>query len=252
MAYPFEPVEPRVYKHTTLNSVLIAMEYGKRERAFFDPAFYRRLDDYTEKKFSLKVNHDLDKRGIQIRNDKNGVALLFVNGVLMANIDRDHYVSFSDSALSQINKLKDFVSDVLNEDKVKCANIRKLNLWQVQDVKPDMVEKVRTEMMTQVFSEAFIKSDAHQKLASEEKGVLFDKYAWSEGDETVTVRLAFVPVNGKAGAFNLVMDMDLEIQPADGLPLDGLAEFMRQRNGILFNAFHWCVNKNIIKQMQEI
>ncbi len=251
MAYPFPAKEHRIYKNTTLNSVIVSLDYRHRENSFFDKDFYSRLDAYTSKNFSLIVDHQLFDKAFQIRNDKNGAVLMFFNGTLLFAIDKNRYVSFNDSAISQIHKMKGFVSDVLCEERVRRANIRKLNIWQVQDVKND-TGKILDEMMTHIFTDVLISSDAEQLVDPEENGVI-KKYVWKEEErnEKVTVRIAFVKVNGKDDAYNLVLDTDLEIMPENGLTLDGLTELLKERNSVLFNAYHWCVREEVIKQMEE-
>ena len=250
MAYPFPAKEYRIYKNTTLNSVVVSFDYRQREKSFFDEDFYSRLDVYTTKNFSLKVEHQLHERAFQIRNDKNGAVLMFFNGVLLLGVDREKYVSFNESAISQIHKMKDFVKEVLCEDRIKRVNIRKLNIWQIQDV--DDVDRVRDNIVSHIFSEALLNSDADIPIGPEEKGV-FRKLKWEEPDlnENVTLRLAFVKVNGKENAYNLVLDTDLEIMPEGGLKLEGLTDYLKGRNKVLFNAYHWCVRKEVIEQMEE-
>ncbi|UKK59641.1 hypothetical protein L6470_01090 [Prevotella communis] len=251
MAYPFPVKEHRIYKNTTLSGVFVSLDYRHRENSFFDKEFYSRLDAYTSKNFSLTVDHQLFDKAFQIRNDKNGAVLMFFNGTLLLGLDKDRYVSFNDSAISQIHKMKLFVSDVLCEERVKRANIRKLNIWQVQDVKNDP-NRILRDMMTHIFSDALLDSDAEQHIEAEEKGVI-KKYVWEEEElnEKVTVRIAFVKVNGKEDAYNLVFDTDLEIMPERGLTLEGLTELLKERNSVLFNAYHWCVREEVIKQMEE-
>ena len=251
MAYPFPAKEHRIYKNTTLNNVIVSFDYRHRENSFFDKEFYSRLDAYTSKNFSLTVDHQLYNKAFQIRNDKNGVALMFFNGALLSVIDKDRYVSFNDSAISQIQKMKEFVKNVLCEERVGRANIRKLNIWQVQDVDSD-AEKVRDNIMSHVFSDSLLTSDAELPIGADDKGI-YRKYAWEEREynEKVTLRLAFVKVNGRDDAYNLVLDTDLEIMPEEGLTLDGLTDLLKERNNILFNAYHWCVRKEVIEQMEE-
>jgi hypothetical protein len=67
----------------------------------------------------------------------------------------------------------------------------------------------------------------------------------------VTARIAFVKVNGKNDAYNLVLDTSIDITPENGLQLKGLTELLKERNNILFNAYHWCVREEVIKQMEE-
>lgn len=251
MAYPFPAKEHRIYKNTTLNSVFVSLDYRHRENSFFDKDFYSRLDAYTSKNFSLEVDHQLFDKAFQIRNDKNGAVLMFFNGILLLAIDKDRYVSFNDSAISQIHKMKGFVSDVLCEERVKRANIRKLNIWQVQDVKND-ASKILGDMVNHIFSKDLLASNAEQNVDADEKGII-KKYVWEEEElnEKVTVRIAFVKVSGKDDAYNLVLDTDLEIMPERGLPLNGLTELLKERNCVLFNAYHWCVREEVIKQMEE-
>ena len=251
MAYPFPVKEHRIYKNTTLDRVLVLFDYWHRENSFFNDDFFFRLDDYTSKNFSLKVDHQLYDRAFQIRNDKNGAVLMFFNGILLLEIDKDKYVSFDDSAIPQIHKMKDFVKNVLCDERVKRVNIRKLNIWQVQVVEKDATE-IRDLIINHIFSDALLTSDAEQPVDAEEKGV-FKKFVWKEEDlnETITMRLAFVKVNGKDDAYNLALDTDLEIMPEGGLQLEGLVERLKERNRVLFNAYHWCVREEVIKQIEE-
>jgi uncharacterized protein (TIGR04255 family) len=251
MAYPFPAKEHCIYKNTTLNSVLVSFDYGRREESFFNEEFYSKLDAYTSKNFSLTVDHQLFDKPFQIRNDKNGTALIFFNGIMLSVVDKDRYVSFNDSAISQIHKMKEFVAEVLGDEKVNAASIRKLNIWQVQDVGND-VDKVCENIMRHIFSSALLTSDAGQPIGGDEKGI-YKKYVWDGNtpDEKVTARIAFVKVNGKNDAYNLVLDTSIDITPENGLQLKGLTELLKERNNILFNAYHWCVREEVIKQMEE-
>lgn len=251
MDYPFVHKEHRVYKNTTLHSVVVSFDFGKRGRDFFDEAFYDKLDAYMMQNFSLKVDHNLFDKGIRISNNKNGAVLMFFNGVLILSIDKSKYVSFEDSAMPQIHKLHEFVGQVLREQSLRGANIRKLNIWQLRDIKKGEEDKLIHDVMGHVFSDDLLSSSARKPLTEDEKGVLLDKFIWKEGTETVTVRLAFVKVKGIDNAYNLVLDLDLGIAPKDGLPLASLPGTLRERNGVLFDAYHWCVRDEIIKQMEE-
>lgn len=250
MAFPFQTIPHRIYKNTTLQNVVITFEYGKKESAFYNEEFYMRFDDFMKRRFGLIVKHTLVEQPFQIKNNKFDSVFYFENGKVMVFIPRKDYVSFEDTAIPHVHRLKEFLKEVVNLSHLQNFSIRKINIWQVVDVENDPQEYLKN-LKIHIFSEAFLNSTDTVRCSAEEENILFRKLSWSESDKVVTLRTAFVPTD-VSKSYNLVLDSEVYEKNEEGIALEGLIDCLKRRNEDLFNAYHWCVNKQIIKQMEEV
>ena len=250
MAIPFtEGTNHRIYKNTTLQNVVITFCLNPQGPDYYNASFYERLDKFTTDKFSLKVDHTLPDKPFQIHNSKLHSTFIFANGMVVTVLPREGYVSFQDTAMPQIRRMREYVQEVLSEDSVKRIYLRKLNVWQLVDVKGDPND-VLDKLKPVLFSKALLSDTNHVAYDEAEQKVLFGKLGWEDGNEQLTIRTAFVPVKDQKASFNIVLDIEVLISETEGVALDGLSSKILEWNQHLFNAFQWSLNETVIKRME--
>ena len=250
MAWPFtEENNHRIYKNTTLQNVVVVFELEQQDARFYDNSFYERLDKFTTEKFSLKVEHAIPEKPFQIHNAKLHSFFQFANGLVAVVLPREGYVSFEDTAMPQVRRMREYVEEVLCEKSVKRVHLRKINIWQIVDVKENPQE-VLNKLKPVLFSKPFLTSTNHIEYDPNEKGVLFGKLGWSEGNESITARTAYVPVKNKEDAFNIVLDVEESIGINEKVIIEGMSKDLLKWNHHLFNVCQWSLNNEVIKTME--
>ncbi len=250
MTWPFtEENNHRIYKNTTLQNVVVVFELEQHDAGFYNDSFYERLDKFTTEKFSLKVEHAIPEKPFQIHNAKLHSFFQFADGLVAVVLPREGYVSFEDTAMPQVRRMREYVEEVLCEKSVKRVHLRKINIWQIVDVKDDPQE-VLNKLKPVLFSKSFMTSTNHIKYDSSEEGVLFEKLGWTEGNESIIARTAYVPVKNRKDAYNIVLDVEENIGINENVNIDGMSEYLLKWNHHLFNVFQWSLNDEIIKKME--
>lgn len=250
MAWPFtEENNHRIYKNTTLQNVVIVFELEPQGTEFYNDSFYERLDKFTTDKFSLKVEHALFDNPFQIHNAKLHSFFQFANGMVAVILPREGYVSFEDTAMPQIRRMREYVNEVLLEQCVKRVHIRKLNIWQIVEIKEDP-QIVLNRLKPEIFSESFLTATNHLSYEPNEQNILFEKMGWTEGNENIIARAAYVPVKDRNAAFNIVLDIETSIGDQDAIVLEGMSTKLLNWNRHMFNVFQWSLNHETIKRME--
>ncbi|GEM_PF-6267807 len=244
-----EGTSHRIYKNTTLQNVVVTLDYGSRPSSFYDEDYGKRLNKFTTDKFSLTLKHGLPDQPFRVNNAKLGSSFIFTNGLVIAIMPRDRYVSFEDTALPMVRRMKEYVQEVIGDDRVLRVMIRKLNIWQVVDMKDEPDAYLNT-LKPVVFSDAFLNATNHAPYQKDEEGVLFEKLGWSESGVSLTVRSAFVKVPNKEAVYNLVLDLEVISGDEKFTKSDGMLRNMKDLNQYMFDAFLWCLNDDMIKQME--
>ena len=244
-----EGTSHRIYKNTTLQNVVVTLDYGSRPSSFYGEDYGKRMNKFTTDKFSLTVKHGLPERSFRVNNAKMGSSFIFTNGLVMAIMPRERYVSFEDTALPMVRRMKEYVQEVIGDDLVRQVMIRKLNIWQVVDMKEAPESYLKT-LKPVVFSDAFLKATNHIAYQKEEEDVLFEKLGWKESDIELTIRAAFVKVPGKETVYNLVLDLEIISDGERFTKTKDMLHSMKELNQSLFDAFLWSLNDDMIKQME--
>ena len=249
MVFPFEKVPHKVYKSSSLQSVFVTFWYDSLPDEAYNDAFYKRMEDFTLNKFALPVERRFPTNALQIWNNKNQTRLVFARDRVYALIDCDGYVSFDDSAFPQAYHLKDFLKDVIGINELKAMSIRKINIWRVGLEEGEQLNE--DKIRQQIFSKEFLACNDKEEMSEQEKKMLKEKFKWSDKEQTVWLRTAFLSVGETQRRYNMVMDSEAVSEQVRGIRLDDMATVLRSLNNTLFDAFNWAVNPEIIIQMEK-
>lgn len=249
MALPFEHVEHKVYKNTFLQSVFVDLQFSYSDD-YQDDRYKSHFEEFLSKYFAITLNEYQPDKFIHIRNNTNKSEIIFGSNHAISMIPHDGYVSFEESAQPQARKLRLFIEEVPERKVVDKLSIRKINAWQLNDVpdKPDFDK----EIFNQFFTSNFITSKTTADLdKNEEKIPNIKKYFFSDKDISITIRTALVPLNDSKKTLNLILDTEATMESALPIETKQIATCLANLNDVLFNAFHWCVNKEIISLMDK-
>lgn len=245
MAYPFKPVEHQVYRNTFLKDVRVAVEFRKVEEKDADKAKLQRFFD----KFhgaGIESSDFLAKGGINVFSNDQNVGLSFGMNYAEVKLSTPAYTSF-DAAMPFWNMLTEYL-EALGVKTVVRMMVRK---YSALYFKSDNEDYDVRDLMSEVFCKDLMKlipttPGTYKALSGMEK-------TWTARDEeNGTVFNAVFGIKksdsvGKSDHLTLVTSIETD---GDGFDADEVIDRAQAYNKILFDAFHWCVKKEIIEKMQ--
>lgn len=247
--FPFAFVPHKQYNNTFLQSVLLEFNFKPISNSDKDSDFRSRLENYLYSTFGLKLQENTEalfwKEGISISRKDNISRWVFSNGCVIANIGVKDYVSFVDSILPQAFKMRTFLLKVMQIDKVEDLHVRKINVWQfhTNNGKDFKVEDIRKS----VFSNNLLREKTNCELDEYEKSIQnFKKIKFTSNSYDVLIRHLY---KRNSTFFSLFLDTESILK--DKIEINNIENKLIELNDILFNTFHWCVNKPIISIMEE-
>lgn len=245
---PFGSATYRQFQNTFLASVMVGMNYPKVKG---DDSQKEKWGSFTRSLFSVEPLEGIFQGPIVINRSDNKLVYIFDADQARVLISGDGYQSFADSVISHAYKLKQFVLDVVGCDHPSQVSIRKIDIFQIETDKG--MAPAEGAVRRHFFSPDYV--SYHNQIAElddEEKrvpGML--KHQWSENDYLFTMRSAFVKVPKTENVYRLILDIDEQYTPKEGINFEKLDEELKKMNMDLFNAFIWCVSDNVISIMEK-
>ena len=248
---PFGIAEYRQFETTFLASVIVGMNFPSVQDA---SSRKKQWEDFTWALFSVKPMEGIFEKPIVINRSDNKLSFVFEKGRVQVHISGDGYQNFADSVIPHAYKLKQFVTEVAGVKSPTQLGIRKIDVFQIET---DRTKKVDEDAIrSHFFSSAYCSlNEGAAALDEDEKRINgIKKNQWTEEDNQLTLRSAFVKVPNTENRYRLILDIDEQHSPVNGVKLDKLDETLKEMNMDLFNAFMWCVSrdvKNIMRQGKE-
>ncbi|MBO7636537.1 MAG: hypothetical protein J6S89_08155 [Paludibacteraceae bacterium] len=243
MTYSFKPVEHHIYQNTFLKDVRVAVEFSPVDT---DSVKKDQLQKFFNKfkGTNIDVNDFLTKENISVISSNREVEFLFSLSYAEAKLSTPFYSTF-DSAIQYWQLLLDYMN-AIGVCRMEGIMVRKYSEFSFRSNNADFKFK---DVMSEVFSgelmEKIPQNTSFNGLNSFEK-------TWMEKDEdsgsTFNVVFGFkkADTNTKYDHLTLVTSLEMNNGP---IGLDGFIDKIKEYNAILYNAFHWCVKEEIIKEM---
>lgn len=243
MAYPFKPIEHRVYRNTFLKDVRIAVDFDSKAVTLDEI----RLQEYFAR-FSgadIKVKDFLNQKKITVFSRDHLIEFYLSLDYAEAKICAPTYSSFK-AASDYWSYLIDY-SIALGLTTVNHLLVRKYNALYFKSRKPKYDMR---DIMSGLFCDDLM-SLIPQHLGEDGSLNSYEK-TWCRSDENSETECTIVFGIKKEDSTEKPDHLTLVTSVKSlGLPIS-IAEVMGKAevyNQILFDAFHWCVKKEIINRM---
>lgn len=245
MEYPFKPVDREVFPRTFLKDVRVALFYPEVEQGCIDTG---KLNSFYTRFKGVEVNVEKIKEGIELTSNDESIKLRFSLGFVEVLLRTPSYKTF-DLALQFLFVLNGYFEAM----KIKTINKLVISKYNELRFRHPSAEFSIQKIMKGVYSEALIQRVLSGKVGLKdltrwEKELKFDNT--EETDTLFTIECGFSrrDVNGLNGTLALTTRVETSKNPFE---IGELADKANMYNGILDNAFRWCVRNEIIEKMRE-
>ena len=247
--FPFKSEKYRQYQNTFLQRVTIGFDF--RPTTVETSELNALFNDYLQSFFGVTTNDDLNSGTFNVTRKDMNQSFDFSNRYAVISLNGSSYVGFSDTAIPQIFKLRNFFKKVVKAESITKTGIRKLNVFNIKvndtasiDVEPIMKALLSTDLITALSTE---------NLSDEEKAIPgMHKCVFTSGDNTITIRVVLLPPSKANDSFHhLLLDTLGELQPAEGIKVDDVADRLMDFNKVIYDCYHWCVSDSVKQVMQQ-
>ena len=246
--FPFPSEKYHQYRNTFLQNVTIGFEFAlsgvKKDElnALFN--------DYVQSFFGVTSDGDLTSGMCNVSKNDQSLSFDFSDRSAVIHLSGKGYVGFSDTAIPQIFKLRNFFNKVVQIEKFTKTGIRKLNVFNIKANGKESVDEAQVRKA--LFTEAFNNSLSSDSLDEEEKNLGVKKCIFKEGDRSITIRTALMPPAQQNDIFyHLLLDTLGEIDTEDGVSVDDVSEILMDFNKVIYDCYHWCVSESVKNVMLQ-
>ncbi len=248
-SFPFRPEKYRKYQNTFLQKVTIGFDFGSSQvdKIILNNEF----NDYLQRFFGINSNGDIASQTWNVSKKDSTLSFDFSSRHTVVNFSGQSYVSFSDTAIPQIYKLRDFFKKVVRIDKISKTMIRKVNVFNIKYNKEEEINV--SEVRGLIFSKEFLSALNTDNLTEQERKIPhFCKCEFFDDESLIKIRTALMPPSSESDEFyHVILDTVACLRPSNGINVDEIAEKLMDFNSILYYSYHWCISDNIKRVMLE-
>lgn len=244
MSYPFKPVEHCVYQKTFLKDVRVVVEYAQVDLSAVNK---EQLSGFLGlfNGADIKLEEFVESGGMMVYTKDHAIEIKLNSVLIEVKIDVSKYTSFE-----KAREFWAYIPDYLNALGVKEVSkitVRKYNALYFKSTK---VDYDITEVMGSIFCDNLM---ALMQGPIEDKTLNSIEKTWTQKDSESATEINVVFGIKKADTADKKDHLTLTIGVASdggGIATDVILEKAAVYNKILFDAFHWCVKKDIINNMK--
>ena len=248
--FPFEPAKYCQYKNTFLQNVTIGFNYAPSvvEKAKMNDLF----NDYVQSFFGVTSEGDLTAGTSTISKNDQTLSFDFSDRGTIIHLSGKTYVGFSDTAIPQIFKLRNFFNKVVQIKEFEKTGIRKLNVFNIKVNGKEAVDEV--QIRNAIFSKSLNAILSTDNLNDEERNASVKKCIFKVGAKTITIRTALIPPSQPNDIFHhLLLDTLGEIDSTsdEKISVDEVSELLMDFNKDIYDCYHWCVSDSVKHVMMQ-
>ena len=227
------------YNKSFLQQAVVVFHYTKENVENID---YDKWKKYTQEMFSTQIEKSFIDDKVVIGKKDGSIDYLFSKDLVAVRIQGNDYVSFGDTVIPQVYRMRKFIKEVVGLDAVDGFDIRKWDLWQVRPEKNDA--SIKDEIVHFFLSDQFLNYNENQEDAALIPKESFIKgYKWIVDDEKkLRVNSSIVSSKEPKEPINLMLYSDCEIRT--NILLDKVEEKLENANLDLFKIFDWSISEN--------
>lgn len=242
MKLPFEKdITYKKHKKSYLQQAVVFLHIPEKQHTDQDTL---KLNDawkaFTQSNFSL--DGGIFKNENVISKADDSVDYVFSKSFVAVRIPGKNYVSFGDTLVPHVYKMKKFLKDVLNIGNISQYEIRKWDAWQIQNSN----ENNNFENLVKTFflSEDFLNYNEHvvNSIDLVENEKLIKALCWNENGKKYQVNSTMLQNGVRDEQVTLILYSDGVV--SEEIPLDKLEDSLDSLNMTLHKIFDWSISKN--------
>lgn len=242
MKLPFEKdITYKKHKKSYLQQAVVFLHIPEKQHTDQDTL---KLNDawkaFTQSNFSL--DGGIFKNENVISKADDSVDYVFSKSFVAVRIPGKNYVSFGDTLVPHVYKMKKFLKDVLNIGNISQYEIRKWDAWQI----PNSNENNNFENLVKTFflSEDFLNYNEHvvNSIDLVENEKLIKALCWNEDGKKYQVNSTMLQNGVRDEQVTLILYSDGVV--SEEIPLDKLEDSLDSLNMTLHKIFDWSISKN--------
>lgn len=246
----FPKVKYRQFKNTFLKSVMVEFSFDSFEGDA--QVLNERFKDYVQTAFNIPAVGNLLQGEHNITKKDMSLGFHFSNGQAGVRLDGQRYLTFSETAIPQVFKLRPFFNKVIETPRLNKISIRKINIWNFQASQKNTISENSIESL--IFSKELISSLNSNELNEQEREIEGLKKSIFSDDSGLKVEIKTVllppdKTNPKDNYHHLVLDITGTIENLDGFKVETMPEELMDLNSSLYYCFNWCVTPYVINLM---
>lgn len=245
----FQSVKYRQYKNTFLTRVLLSLGYDSLTE-IPDDVLLPKLKDFAEDYFQVKMTDPSGPfKGVKFAKADDTLTFMLSKHSASVMLSGVKYVSYTDTAQPQLEKLCDYVEKVIGADNVQHIEIRKINMWQFKNSAG--ITYPSEEARAFVLKESIRNELSSEHLSGEERKVPeLVKKEWQDEKGNWVLRCAYLLDSQMAGVSRLVLDTKRVVER--DILVKEIPAVAKEMNKDLYDAYFGCVNDNIVKIMEGV
>lgn len=245
--FPFKQEKYRQYRNTFLQDVVVGFNFAASHVTKGEMSV--RFNDYVQRFFGVTNTVDLTTSVCNVSRKDLSLSFEFTDHSAIIHLNGQKYVSFSDTAIPQVFKIRDFFNKVVEVKTIDQAVIRKVNVFNIKAGEQTLIDP--TLVRKSLFSEELIAALSDSNLDDRERDIPnFLKCEYQEEDITITVRTALLPPTTSQDKFHhLLLDIMAVCAPSDGIKIEEVSDKLMDFNSIMYDCYHWCVSGQVMNVM---
>ena len=254
--YPFEHKEHKVYKHTFLNETQVAMIFDEiTDEMLSDEGVAMKFETYFKRFFrSDDKASDFKTREVISKVDKEkSLRFDITKNYIFLSVSHDKYVNFIESVMPFVVGMKAFVFGVLGYSNVKNLLVRKTNIFPFNIQDAEMTPHVGAMVKRAMLSPELLT----QNVTNSAEGIAgafgtVDAREMTINDRfSLLLRSGLATPKGNDKRYSLILDSAIQFSEAVPVEEGGIDRRLVEMNDILFDAYHWSVNRKVIALMEK-
>ena len=243
----FPHIDRKVYNRTFLQQVDVRLIYPTITRAGVSDTFINGADTFFQNHFGINVDlNQLMDKSVFLEVENKQIAFIFSSAASMLSVGYKDYRTFYDSVLPNVYPVKEFVFNLLGVGYTD-VYVRKLNVFTF-DVNEDIdIERNKRLIYQNVFSEEFLNHAVERdNVVIRDCNTEIEVRRFKNEKKELLCRTYILPHEEK-GAYALFLDNIIRFSTDS----NALEINLQEVNNVLYDAFHWAVNDEVIDIMDK-
>jgi|GEM_PF-5824028 len=242
----FGKTEPRIFNRTFLKDVKAKVTFTKEE----EPS-EQELEKFLKDNFMLEIGRNVSEaitNGLLVRSGDELVKFIFEEECAHLKMDFPAYTSFLNAG-DNIQKIKKYL-EARKASTTKCIEWAKYNELRFKSEEKENASN--EQLLAQVFSDNLMNHWKNNEGQDRNTSRLEKEYKVQGNDQinsSITIQYGFRRDLEETGEGAITLRIIATI--ATETETSKMEENITTLNEIIDNAFRWCLNENIIKEMQE-
>lgn len=239
---PFEKdIAYKKHKKSYLQQAVVFLRFSEKQHAMQNELKLNEAwNAFTQSNFSLDGGN-FEKENVISKAD-DSVDYVFSKNFVAVRVPGKNYVSFGDTLVPHVYKMKKYLKDVLNVETLSQYEIRKWDAWQIQNSNDN--KNFETLIKTFFLSDEFLNYNEYvvDSIDLVENEKLLKALRWNDNGKKYEINSTMVENGAKNDLINLILYSNGVV--CENISLDKLEDSLDSLNLALYKMFDWSISKN--------